>query len=54
MARTVIPTADLKGKKGGLRWLDGSRSMAGTILILKKQQQRERKRKTEIIIKIYH
>ena len=49
MARTVIPTADLK-KKGGLRYLDGSRSMAGTIL----QQQRERERKREIIIKIYH
>ena len=37
MARAVIPTADLKKeKKRGLRWLDGSRSMAGTILINKK------------------
>ena len=43
----VIPTADVKGKKGGLRWLDGSRSMAGTILIkkiLKKESEREREK----------
>ena len=48
MARTVIPTADLKGeKKGGLRWLDGSRSMAGTILTFKnnnKESEREREK----------
>ena len=49
MARTVIPTADLKGEKR----IDGSRSMAGTILIIKKKKK-ERKRKREIIIKIYH
>ena len=45
MARTAIPTADLKGKKRrkGLRWLDGSRSMAGTILIKKKKQTKRAK-----------
>ena len=47
MARTVIPTADLKKRRKGLRWLDGSRSMAGTILILKnnnKESEREREK----------
>ena len=55
MACTVIPTADLEGKKGGKAYAEWMEVAAWPVrYFFFKQQQRERKRKREIIIKTYH
>ena len=55
VARTVIPTADLKKNKEERLTLIGWKSQHGRYDINKKKNSnKERKRKREIIIKIYH